>query len=261
MSEEPAAVFQRRDGVAWVRLNRPAAMNAINEDMRRDLPVAMRAAEADRESRVIVVHGAGERAFCVGADVKEFRAVESPVEYRQSRSYDHWIAPFDAATKPIVCAIHGWCLGGGLEIALACDIRIAAESAQLGFPELSHGTITGCGGSQRLPRVVGAGRAMDIMLTGERMSAAEAYRIGLITRLTPDAGLIAEATRVAELIASRAPLAVRFAKEAVRNALDLELAAGLRRELDLLTHLLQTEDRIEAGAAFREKRKPVFKGR
>jgi len=258
---EPAAVFERRDAIAWVTLNRPAAMNAINEDMRRDLPQAMRAAEADPDTHVIVIHGAGERAFCVGADVKEFRAVDSPVGYRQSRVYEHWIAPFDQATKPIVCAIHGYCLGGGLEIALACDIRIAAQGAQIGLPELSHGTITGCGASQRLPRVVGVGRALDIMLTGERMSAAEAHRIGLVTRLAPDDQLLAEATRVATLVASRAPLAVKFAKEAVRNALDMDLAAGFRRELDLLTHLLQTEDRIEAGAAFREKRKPVFKGR
>jgi enoyl-CoA hydratase/carnithine racemase len=257
----PAAIFERRGAVAWVTLNRPGAMNAINADMRRDLPVAMRAAQADLESRVIVVHGAGERAFCVGADVKEFRAVDSPVEYRESRVHDHWIAPFDEATKPIVCAIHGWCLGGGLEIALACDLRIAAEGAQIGLPELSHGTITGCGTTSRLPRVVGVGRALDIMLTGERMTAAEAHRIGLVTRLVPDDKLLAEAARVAELIASRAPLAVRYAKEALRNSFDLEFNAGFRRELDLMTHLLQTEDRIEAGAAFREKRKPVFKGR
>jgi enoyl-CoA hydratase/carnithine racemase len=249
------------DAVAWITLNRPEAMNALNTATRDALPKAIRAADADPAVRVIVLRGAGERAFCAGADIKEFVEVPSPAEYRQSRVHDSWIRAFDEARKPVVASIHGICLGGGLEIALACDIRIAAEDALIGLPETGLGIMTGVGGSQRLPRVVGLGLALDMMLTGERISAARAREIGLVTRVVPCAELHAATAALAAHLAARPPMAMALAKEAVRAAMELPLREGMRLEVDLLTLLLNTEDRLEAARAFREKRKPRFSGR
>jgi len=262
MSDTGNAVLTERKGaVAWIVLNRPAAINAINDDIRRELPAALRAADADPEVRVIVISGAGERGFCAGADVKGFGAVESLAEFRQARAHGHWIDAFEQMKKPVIAAIHGYCLGGGLEIALACDLRIAADDASFALPEVSRGTIPGAGGTQRLARVVGLGRALDMVLTAERMPASEALRIGLVTRLFPAPELPAAAQKLAELIAGHAPIAVMFGKEAMRKGTDPLFATGMKLEADLLALLLSTEDRREAGAAFREKRKPVFKGR
>jgi enoyl-CoA hydratase/carnithine racemase len=253
--------LESADRVAWITLNRPEAMNALSVAMRVALPRAIREAEADPDVRVVVLRGAGERAFCAGADIKEFVEVPSPPEYRQQRAHDSWIRPFDEARKPILASIHGVCLGGGLEIALACDIRIAAEDALFGLPETGLGIMTGVGGSQRLPRVVGMGAALDMILTGERISAARAREIGLVTRLVPRAELHAATAALAAQLAARPPMAMAFAKEAVRSALDLPLRDGMRLEVDLITLLLNTEDRLEAARAFREKRQPRFSGR
>ncbi len=254
-------LLESRDGIAWITLNRPEAMNALSAEVRRELPAAIRAAEADPDVRVMVLRGAGDRAFCAGADIKEFVEVPTPTTYRQARVPESWITPFDLARKPILASIHGYCLGGGLEIALACDIRIAAEDAIFGFPETGLGTMTGVGGSQRLPRAVGTALAMDMVLTGERLTAAQAKDAGLITRMVPREALAAETASLAARMAARPPLAMAFAKEAVRAAHDMPLREGLRLEVDLLTHLLNTEDRLEAARAFREKRPPRFTGR
>jgi enoyl-CoA hydratase/carnithine racemase len=253
--------FEAADGIVWITLNRPEALNALNMAMREALPAAIRHAEADSTVRVMVLRGAGDRAFCAGADIKEFAEVPSPPDYRQSRVHDSWIRAFDEARKPIIASIHGHCLGGGLEIALACDIRIAAEDAVFGFPETGLGIMTGVGGSQRLPRVVGLGQALDLMLTGERIPAVRAQAIGLVTRLVPREALPQATAELAARLAARAPLAVEFAKEAVRAATDLPLREGTRLEVDLLTLLLNTEDRLEGARAFREKRPPRFTGR
>jgi enoyl-CoA hydratase/carnithine racemase len=249
------------DGIAWITLNRPDAMNALNLAMRQALPAAIRAAEADESVRVLVLCGAGERAFCAGADVKEFVEVPSPATYRQARVPDSWISAFDAARKPVVASIHGFCLGGGLEIALACDIRIASEDAVFALPETGLGVITGVGGSQRLPRAIGVAQALDMILTGERIQASRAQAMGLITRLVPREELKQATAELAARLAARPPLAMAFAKEAVRAALDQPLRDGMRLEVDLLTLLLNTEDRLEAAQAFREKRPPRFTGR
>ena len=254
-------LLEIRDRIGWITLNRPEAMNALSTRVREELPAALRAAAADPEVRVLVLRGAGERAFCAGADIKEFVEVPSPTDYRQSRVHESWIAAFDAVRKPLLASIHGHCLGGGLEIALACDIRIAAEDALFGLPETGLGVMTGVGGSQRLPRIVGMGQALDMILTGERIPAARAHAIGLVTRLVPRAALAAETEALAARLAARPPIAMQFAKEAVRAALDLPLRDGMRLEVDLLTHLLNTEDRLEAARAFREKRPPTFAGR
>jgi enoyl-CoA hydratase/carnithine racemase len=259
MSE--TVLLEAADGVAWITLNRPEALNALNMAMREALPSAIRSAESDPAVRVMVLRGAGDRAFCAGADIKEFGEVPSPPDYRQSRVHESWIRAFDEARKPILASIHGHCLGGGLEIALACDIRIAAEDAVFGFPETGLGIMTGVGGSQRLPRVVGMGQALDMMLTGERIPASRAQAIGLVTRLVAREALPQATAELAARLAARPPLAMAFAKEAVRAATDLPLRDGLRLEVDLLTLLLNTEDRLEAARAFREKRPPRFTGR
>lgn len=252
---------ETRDHIAWVTLNRPEAMNALSMQLRADLAAAMRAAEADPDVRVMVVRGAGDRAFCAGADIKEFVEVPSPPAYRQARVPESWISPFDHTKKPIIASIHGHCLGGGLEVALACDIRIAAEDASFGLPETGLGIMTGVGGSQRLPRMVGLAQALDMILTGDRIDGKRAREIGLVTRVVPRADLAAETEALALRLAARPPTAMAFAKEAVRAAQDLPLRDGMRLEVDLLTHLLNTEDRLEAARAFREKRKPQFTGR
>ena len=258
---EPAVLVAHANAVAWITLNRPQAMNAINDDLRAQLPAALRAADADPAVRVIVISGAGERAFCAGADIKGFAEAPSPAQFRQKRLQGHWTEAFDDAKKPVIASIHGYCLGGGLEMALACDIRIAADDATFALPEVSRGTLPGAGGTQRLSRVIGTGRALDMLISAERIDAAEDLRIGLITRLTARDQLVTQTQQLAERIAGHAPLAVMFAKEAMRKGTAPEFAMGLQYEADLLALLLDTEDRKEAGRAFRDKRKPHFKGK
>jgi enoyl-CoA hydratase len=190
--------YEVREQIAWITLNRPEAMNAISDGVRAAIPEAIARAEADDNVRVMVFSGAGERAFCAGADVTGFNAVDSLVKMRQSRAHAHWISAFDRARKPMIAAIHGYCLGGGLEIALACDIRIAAEDAKFGLPEVTRGTLPGAGGTQRLARMVGLGRTLDIALSGDHISAEDALRMGLVSRLMPRAELMSAAEALAK---------------------------------------------------------------
>ena len=253
-------LLEKRGPVAWITLNRPEALNAINDAVRHALPKAIRKADEDPSIRVLVIRGAGARGFCAGADIKEFSASVPAITRRQMLVHDAWVEAFDRARKPVIAAIHGHCVGGGLEIAVACDIRIASDDAILGYPEVSLGIITGAGGAQKLLRIVGLGRALDMMLTTERISAEEAYRIGLVTRLTRSENLEAEASEIANKIASLPPMAVVFAKELLKKGLDVDLASSSRLEADLFSLLLTTSDRMEAANAFKEKRKPVFSG-
>lgn len=257
----PFVLLEVAEAIAWVTLNRPEARNAMNAATRAQLAAAMRAAEADERVRAIVLRGAGEHGFCAGADIKEFVEHPDPNGFRNNRGFDSWIKPFDEARKPILASIHGHCLGGGLEVALACDMRIAAEDAVFALPETGLGVITGVGGSQRLPRVVGMGAALDMILTGERIAAPRALAMGLVSRVVPRADLAGATRELAARLAARPPLAMAYAKEAVRAALDLPLRDGMKLEVDLSALLLNTEDRLEAARAFREKRAPEFKGR
>ncbi len=254
-------LMERKGAVAWITLNRPDAMNAINEAMRHRLPALLREADADPGIRATVIRGAGPRAFCAGADIKEFGPVDSPHAEREKRLRNYWPAVFLELRKPIIAAIHGFCLGGGLEMAVACDIRVASADASFGFPEPTRGIITGAGGSPRLARIVGQGRAMDMMLTCERLGAEEAHRIGLVTRLAPIGEVDALAERVAQAIGQVAPLATVATKEVLQRGSDLDLRSAIRLEMDVGASLLGTADRLEAAAAFREKRKPEFQGR
>jgi len=251
-----------RGCVALVTLNRPKVINAVNMAMRERLPEILLELEADESVASIVIAGAGERGFCAGADIKEVRPEPTPVSELKRLTPTSWIECLDRVSKPLIAAIHGVCLGAGLELALACDFRVAASGARLGLPETALGLIPGGGGTQRLPRLIGTGRALDMILTGEAVDAERAYDIGLVSRLAhSDADALGEALRIAELIAERAPLATRYAKEAILGGQSLPLAAGLRLEKSLFAILVSTADRMEAAAAFREKRKPEFRSR
>jgi enoyl-CoA hydratase/carnithine racemase len=254
-------MVERRDRVATITLNRPEVLNAQNNPMREELMGVFAALKSDEEVRAIVVTGAGERAFSAGADIKEFLEPPVPTRFREQRKRLDYRAEMDRCPQPIIAAIRGFALGGGLELALACDIRIAAEDAQLGLTEINLAIIPGGGGTQRLPRLVGRGKALEMILTGARVPAAEALRIGLVERVVPVAELMPAALAMAAAIADKAPVALRYAKEAVVSGLALPLADGLRLENDLATLLRTTEDRVEGARAFVEKRKPKWSGR
>lgn len=257
-----AVCIEREGALAWVVLNRPGQINAINDDIRSGVPEALRTLDADPEVHIIAIRGAGERGFCAGADIKEQRAPETAVEVRRRMQGARWIEAIDAVQKPVIAAVHGYCMGGGMELALACDIRYAAPDAVFCLPETALGLIPGGGGTQRLPRVVGPGRAMDLLLTGERLDAREAHAFGLVTRVARDAAsLIDEVRAFALKIAARAPAATLSVKRAARAACDLELRQGLDLELDLFAMLKPSADAQEAALAFREKRIPQFTGR
>ena len=251
-----------QDGAGWIVLNRPEAMNAVNDALRAAIPTAVDAFEADRAVRVIVLAGNGPRAFCVGADIRELRAPESVALAHARLAAMRWITGPASATKPVIAAVHGFCLGGGLELALAADIRLCTQDAQFGLPETALGLIPGGGGTQRLARLIGSGPALDMILTGERIGADEARRLGLVTRIVPEGGdLRREAQALAARLAVRPPMAMRHAKAAVRGGEGLPLDAGLALERGLFAALLDSEDRIEAARAFAERRAPNFTGR
>ena len=253
--------IDRVNRVGWIVLNRPGQINAINPALRREVTQALALLDADPDVGAIVIRGAGERGFCAGADIKsQSDATSLPV--LRAEMTPGWIETLDKVRKPVIAAIHGYCLGGGLEISLACDMRVASPNAMFGLPETGLGLIPGGGGTQRLPRIVGLGRALDLLLTGDRIDAAEAHRIGLVSRLSAsDDSLLDEVQALAERIASKPPAASAYAKEAARDGLELDLRAGLKLEKDLFVLLMSTDDRREAATAFKEKRQPVFTGR
>jgi enoyl-CoA hydratase/carnithine racemase len=252
--------YELTDGIATITLNRPTVHNAMNEKMREELTACFGELAQSAEARVIVVTGAGERAFSAGADIREFVTPQVPVKFRDARRRVDFRAAMDRCGQPIIAAINGFALGGGLELALACDIRIAGEDSLLGLTEVNLAIIPGGGGTQRLPRLVGRGKALEMILTGARIDGREALRIGLVERVVPTAEVHAAAQALAKMLADRAPIAMRYAKEAVVKGLGMSLEDGLRLENDLATLLRTTEDRIEGAKAFLEKRKPRFTG-
>ena len=254
-------LHEAADGVVTITLNRPEVHNAMNEQMRQELTRCFGDLATSDAARVVVVTGAGERAFSAGADIREFVEPQVPVRFRETRKRVDFRQAMDRCPQPIIGAIRGYALGGGLELALACDIRIAGEDAQLGLTEVNLAIIPGGGGTQRLPRLIGRGRALEMILTGARIDAREAWRIGLVERVVPAADVLASARELARTLAEKAPVALRYAKEAVVKGLELPLADGLRLENDLATLLRTTEDRVEGAKAFLEKRKPRFTGK
>ena len=256
-----AIQYELGDGVATVTLNRPDVHNAMNDLMRRELKRCFESVVDADDVRVVVVTGAGAKAFSAGADIREFVEPLVPTRFRDSRRRVDFRAVMDLCPQPLIAAIGGYAFGGGLELALACDIRIAAANATLGLTEVNLAIIPGGGGTQRLPRVVGRGKALEMILTGARIPADEALRIGLVERVVPEGQALAAATELARTLAARAPVALRYAKEAIVKGLELPLADGLRLETDLSTLLRTTEDRVEGAKAFLEKRPPRWTGR
>lgn len=257
-----AAVRIERIGkVGWVVLTRPEQINAINDEIRCGVPQALETLDADPGVCVIVIRGEGPRGFCAGADIKERRGAETSLQVRQRMEKTRWIESLDRVVKPTIAAIHGYCMGGGLELALACDLRVSTPDAVFALPETGLGLIPGGGGTQRLARIVGAGRAMDVLLTGDRLTAEEARAIGLVTRLSATReSLIEEASVLAAKIAGKPPTATQFVKQAARAAQALDLKSGLDVELHLFALLAPMNDVKEAALAFREKRAPQFTG-
>jgi len=233
-------IYEKRGGTAYVTLNRPQVLNRYNIKMRDEMYQVLSAIRDDPDVAVVIFKGAGERAFSVGADLSEFGTAPSPIIARRVRwERDVW-GLFSSLRQPLIAAIHGYCLGSGLEIACFCDVRIAAEDAIFGLPEVGLGIIPAAGGTQTLPRTIGRGKALEILLTTDYIDAQEAYRIGLVNMVVPREKLYPEADRMAQKIMSRDPTAVRYAKEAINRGLDLSLEEGLGLERKLAALIART---------------------
>ena len=257
MAYETIAI-ETRGAVGVITLNRPKALNALSDTLVAELNAAVDGFEADARIACIVITGS-EKAFAAGADIKEMAKLGFVDAYRADHAAV--IQRVAEARKPIVAAVAGYCLGGGAELAMMCDIVIAADTAKFGQPEITLGIMPGMGGTQRLPRAVGKAKAMDLILTGRMMDAAEAERAGLVSRVVPAAELMAEAMKVAEKIAGYSLPIVMMAKESVNAAFETTLAQGVRFERRLFHAMFATEDQKEGMAAFVEKRAPQFKNR
>ena len=246
--------------VAVLTVNRPDKMNALNSEVRRSLPAALAALREDEDVRVLVLTGAGDKAFIAGADIAEFKDAGAVEQYRAMQDGDIY-SLMEAYPKPIIAMINGDCLGGGCELSMACDIRIASDRAKLGQPEINLGIIPGGGGTQRLPRLVGEGRAMLMILGGAMVGAAEAREMGLVDAVYPAEELRERTLGLARGIAAKSPIALQAAKETVLAARRMPLDEGLKFERAWFGLLFSTEDKEEGVGAFLDKRTPEFRGR
>jgi enoyl-CoA hydratase len=254
-------LVDRDDAVVIVTLNRPKVLNALNSQTLTELERAMAAFKDDTGVRAIVLTGAGEKSFVAGADINELAAL-SPVAGKEHARHGQQI--FDAIEqlgKPVIAAVNGFALGGGCELAMACTLRIAADTARFGQPEINLGLIPGYAGSQRLPRLVGKGVALEILLSGDMIGAQRAYEIGLVNRVVPAAELMTETSKLAHALASKAPIAVRYILDAVNQGLDSPFAQGEYLETSLFGTIASSADMREGTTAFLEKRKAVWQGK
>ena len=258
ITEFETILTETRGRVGWITLNRPEALNALNTQVMHEVVVAASAFDADEGVGAIVLTGS-ERAFAAGADIKEMES-KSGVDMLMGDHFGGW-ARFAAVRTPVIAAVSGYALGGGCELAMMCDLILAADTAKFGQPEINLGVIPGMGGSQRLIRAVGYYKAADLILTGRMVDAAEAERIGLVSRVVPAAELLDEAAKVAETIAAKSLPALYAAKSTLDAALETPLAEGLRLERHVFASLFDTADQKEGMAAFREKRPPEFENR
>jgi enoyl-CoA hydratase/carnithine racemase len=258
-------LYEVKNQIAFVTFNRPESMNAVNRQMARELVEACRQIDEDGAIRVAIFTGAGDRAFSAGMDLKErAEGAASPIERRQqklSATINTQSRAVAAISKPTIAAIRGYCVGGGLEFALACDMRVSAEDAKLGLAEVKRGLIPGAGGTQRLPRTVGVAKALEICLTGDNVSGSEALRLGLVNIAVPASEVMTAAENLANRILKGAPMSVLFIKEAIKKGVELSLDEGFRLESDLSALVATTEDSKEGPRAFAEKRAPVWKGK
>jgi enoyl-CoA hydratase len=254
-------LLTREGALALVTVNRPAVLNALNADTISELRQAALDLRRDPDVRVVILTGSGEKAFVAGADINEL-ARSNPLSGRDlALRGQHVFDLIEHLGKPVIAAINGFALGGGCELAMACTFRLAADTARLGQPEINLGVIPGYGGTQRLARLVGRDRALDLVLTGRHVSADEAFAMGLVTRVVPAARLMEEARALAATLASKSPAIVRLALDAVNRGLEMSLAEGSQYEATLFGLAAATEDMREGTKAFLEKRKPEFKGR
>ncbi|MDX2494532.1 MAG: enoyl-CoA hydratase-related protein [Desulfuromusa sp.] len=248
------------NGIAIVTINRPKAMNALNEKTLVELQDAFISFAEDDTAQVIIITGSGEKAFVAGADIAAMQPL-SALEARKFAKLGHQVMRhIEACPKPVIAAVNGFALGGGCELALGCDIRIASDNARFGQPEVNLGVIPGFGGTQRLARLIGKGRALELIFTGAMIDAAEAYRIGLANKVVPLDQLLETAKKMADSIIRKGPYAVRLAKEAVRNGLELDLERANQYEAELFGLCFATADQKEGMQAFLEKREAEFKG-
>ncbi len=246
-------------GIATLTINRPQALNALTRELLEELGTAFSRLQDDPAVRVILLTGSGDKAFVAGADIAAMAGF-SPLEARELALLgQRTLAAIEACPLPVIAVVNGFALGGGCELAMACDIRLAAETARLGQPEINLGIIPGFAGSQRLPRLVGKGRALELLLSGEMIGAAEAWRIGLVNRVLPAAELMTEARRLAALLAGKGRTALRLCKAAVQDGLEMDLARGAAYEADLFGLCFTDSDQKEGMQAFLEKRAPRFK--
>jgi enoyl-CoA hydratase/carnithine racemase len=253
--------YEKRGPIAYVRLNRPKVMNALNKATIHELRAAFEDARDDSAVRGVILTGTGEKAFAAGADIAEIAnntAVEAEEATRRGQALTDLI---ENVGKPVIAAVNGFALGGGCELAMACTIRVAGESAKFGQPEVKLGVMPGYGGTQRLPRLVGKGPALKLILSGDFIDAAEAYRIGLVDDLVPDAHVMDRAETVLKKIFANAPLSVKYALEAVNKGLETSVAEGLLLEASLFAVCASTDDKKEGTSAFLEKRTPTFQGK
>lgn len=254
-------LYEKRGSIAHVTVNRPKVLNALNTATWTDLQTAFETVKADVSVRGVVLTGAGDKAFIAGADISELAHLGAYEAEESSRLGQRVLDLIENLGKPVVAAINGFALGGGCETAMACTMRIAAENAKFGQPEVKLGLLPGGGGTQRLPRLVGKGRALQLILTGETISAQDAYRIGLVNEVVPAANLIERAETILKQVAGNAPIAVKFSLDAVNKGLDISQSEGLALEAAYFGICAATEDKQEGTSAFLEKRAPQFQGR
>ncbi|HZI94265.1 MAG TPA: enoyl-CoA hydratase-related protein [Patescibacteria group bacterium] len=254
-------LFEVRDGIAFITVNRPDKLNALNRKTVQELDRAVSDAGGDPRVMAVIITGAGPKAFVAGADIAEL-AQQTPLGGKDYSIFGQEVlSRLESLGKVVIAAVNGFALGGGCELALACHLRVASENAKLGLPEVTLGIIPGFGGTQRLPRIVGKGKALELILSGEMIDAREAHRIGLVNRLAPEGQAVTEAEKLARTIMARGPLAVRMAIESVNEGLEMPVEEGLFLEATLFGLVVTTEDFKEGTRAFVEKRKAAFTGR
>ncbi|HKC62676.1 MAG TPA: enoyl-CoA hydratase-related protein, partial [Pyrinomonadaceae bacterium] len=252
--------FDLRDSIAFVRINRPEKLNALTGAMLSKLGVTFERIKSEREIRAVILTGAGERSFSAGTDIAELATIATEEARSVAKRGQDVCEQIEHCGVPVIAAVNGLAAGGGFELALACHIRIASTTARFSLPEIKLGVIPAYGGTQRLARATGSGRALEMMLTGAEVSAEEALRVGLVNRVVAPAQLLAEAESLAQEIVKLSPLAIRACLEAVTRGLCMTLEDGLQLEAELFSRLFDTEDMREGTRAFLEKRAPVFKG-
>ena len=253
-------IFEKKDGIGYVTVNRPEALNALNDSVIEELDSVFRAIDKDEEVKIAIITGAG-RAFVAGADIAQMSELNGTEGRDMTIQGQQVMELIESINKPVIAAVNGFALGGGNELSMACDIRIASETAKFGQPEVNLGIIPGYGGTQRLPRLVGRGMAKKLIYSAEIIDAEEAYRIGLVDEIVPADQLMDTAAKLAETIASKAPIAVKLAKAAINNGMNTDLKTGVQFEAEAYASTFVSEDRVEGMKAFLEKRPAKVKNR